>query len=69
MINDPVVIDDPVLDEVRRVRKLISKEIGPNLEDLVEHYAQYQSRFKRKPIELIGRKSSRIGQAMPDDGD
>jgi len=44
-------MNDPVIDEVRRVRKLISDEIGSDLCDLVEHYAKYQSRFKRKSVQ------------------
>ena len=48
--------NDPVLEEVRRVRKLISNEIGPNLEGLVEHYARYDSKFKGKAIDATDRR-------------
>ncbi len=62
--------DDPVLEEVRRVRKLISDEIGPNLTGLVEHYAQYESRFKAKAIDAPNRRTKHCpevaGQPIPD---
>ncbi len=48
---------DPVIDEVRRVRKLISDEIGPDLGNLVEHYASYQRKFKRVPISVSDRRA------------
>ncbi len=37
--------NDPVIDEVRRVRKIISDEIGSNLAGLAEHYSKFDSRF------------------------
>ncbi len=52
---------DPVIDEVRRVRKLISDEIGPDLVGLVDHYAKLRSRFKRKPVDPIDRRTNRSG--------
>jgi hypothetical protein len=55
-------MNDPVIDEVRRVRKLISDEIGPELSGLVDHYAKYQSRFKRKPIHPTDRPSKRSNE-------
>jgi hypothetical protein len=51
------MMNDPVLEEVRRVRKLISNEIGPNLVGLVEHYAKYDSRFTAKAIEATDRRT------------
>ena len=48
--------NDPVLEEVRRVRKLISNEIGPDLVGLVDHYAKYDSRFTAKAIEVTDRR-------------
>ena len=62
--------NDPVLEEVRRVRKLISNEIGPNLVGLVEHYAKYDSRFKVKAIEETDRRTKHCtevaDQPLPD---
>ena len=63
---------DPVVDEVRRVRKLISDEIGPDLVGLVDHYAKLQSRFKRNPIDLTDRRTKHCievaDQPLPDGG-
>lgn len=63
---------DPVIDEVRLVRKIISDEIGPDLEGLVDHYAKYQSKFKRKPIDPTDRGTKHcieVGdQPLPDGG-
>jgi FMN phosphatase YigB (HAD superfamily) len=62
--------NDPVLEEVRRVRKLISDEIGPELAGLVEHYAQYDSRFKAKAIDAPDRRTKHCTevaeQTIPD---
>ena len=64
--------NDPVLEEVRRVRKLISNEIGPNLEGLVEHYARYDSKFTGKAIEATDRRIKHCSevddQPLPDGG-
>ena len=32
-------MNDPLIDEIRRARREISDEIGPDLVGLVEHYA------------------------------
>lgn len=53
------MMNDPVIDEVRRVRKLISSEIGTNLSNLVEHYSKYESMFKAKPIEATDRRTDK----------
>ena len=63
---------DPVIDEVRRVRKRISDEIGPDLVSLVDHYAKLQSRFKRKPVDPMDRRTKHCievtDQPLPDGG-
>lgn len=63
---------DPVIDEVRRVRKLFSDEIGPDLRGLVDHYSNFQSRFKRKPIDPTDRRTVHCtevaDQPLPDGG-
>jgi hypothetical protein len=65
-----VTTDDPVLEEVRRARKLISDEIGLNLTGLVEHYTQDDSRFKAKAIDAPDRRTKHCtevaGQPIPD---
>ena len=65
-------MNDPVIDEVRRVRKLISDEIGPDLVGLVDHYAKLQSRFKRKPVAPTDRRTKHCievaDQPLPDSG-
>ncbi len=40
-------MNDPVINELRRVRLEISQEVGINLEGLVERYAKLESRFKK----------------------
>ena len=61
---------DPVIDEVRRVRKLISDEIGPDLRGLVDHYSKYQSRFKRKPIDPTDRRTFKgLDSAVNEEGE
>ncbi len=66
------MMTDPVIDEVRRVRKLISDEIGPDLAGLVDHYAELQSRFKRKPVDPTDRRTKHCievaDQPLPDGG-
>lgn len=43
-------MNDPVIDEIRRVRKLISAEIGTDLTRMTEYYRQIQSQFTRPAI-------------------
>ena len=50
-------MDDPVIDEVRRVRRQISSEIGPELNDLVARYAKLESRFAHAPLTPSCRQS------------
>jgi hypothetical protein len=67
-----IVTNDPVIEELRRVRKLISNEIGANLAGLVEHYSKYDSRFKAKAIETTDRRKKHCievaDQPLPDGG-
>jgi len=41
---------DPPIDEIRRIRHEISKEIGTNLDDLVERYSEMESRFSKPAV-------------------
>ena len=43
-------MNDPVIDEVRRIRRQISAEIGPDLTDLVGRYTKLESRFLNTPL-------------------
>ena len=65
-------MNDPVIDEVHRVRKLIAAEFGPDLNGMVEHYAKLESRFKRQPILPTARRTKHCievaDQAFPDGG-
>ena len=67
-----VTMNDPVIDEVHRVRKLIAAEFGPDLNGMVEHYAKLESRFKRQPILPTDRRTKHCievaDQAFPDGG-
>ena len=44
-------MNDPLIDEIRRVRHEISDELGPDLAGFVEHYAEIETRFV-KPAPL-----------------
>ena len=65
-------MNDPVIDEVRRVRKVIAAEFCPELDGMVEHYAKLESRFKRQPIPPTDRRTKHCiegaDQPLPDDG-
>jgi len=57
-----VTMNDPVIDEVHRVRKVIAAEFGPDLNGIVEHYAKLEFRFKRKPILPTDRRTKLCGE-------
>ena len=40
-------MNDPLIDEIRRARRQISDELGPDLVGFVEHYAEIETRFAR----------------------
>ncbi len=50
-------MNDPVIDEIRRVRKVISAEVGPALEGMVERYAKLESRFAKQALTPNDRRS------------
>ena len=43
-------MNDPVIDEVHRVRKVIAAGFGLDFNGMLEQYAKLESRLKRKPI-------------------
>ena len=45
--------DDPVIDEVRRVRSLISGKFGRDPRKLVEHYTELQRRHEDRLIRSV----------------
>ncbi len=51
-------MNDPVIDEIRRVRRVISSEIGPELEGLVERYAKLESQFSKPAITQRTRRTA-----------
>jgi hypothetical protein len=65
-------MNDPVIDEIRRVRRVISNEIGPDLSRMVEYYARAESQFKRPPITKGNRRTKHCievaDQPLPDGG-
>ena len=67
-----VTMNDPVIDEVHRVRKVIAAEFGPDFNGIVEHYAKLESRFKRKPMLPTDRRTNHCiegaDQTLPDGG-
>lgn len=50
-------MNDPVIDEVRCVRREISDEVGSNLNSLIERYRDLDTRFEKSPLT---RKDRRI---------
>lgn len=53
-------MNDPVIDEIRRVRNLISAEIGSGDDGMVEYYGRYQSAFVRPAITPESRHSAML---------
>ncbi len=61
-------MNDPVLSELRRVRHEISREVGTNLERLVERYAQLEFRFRKPaytPQNRQTEESQEVGKSSP----
>jgi len=48
MMNTPQT--DPVVDEIREIRRRISKEFGNDPDKLVAHYIQLQERYRDRLI-------------------
>ncbi len=54
---------DPTIDELRKVRREISAEIGPELTGLVDRYTKMESRFNRPPLTPKHRRTIRCTEA------
>lgn len=54
---------DSTIDEVRRVRRMISAEMGPGLDGLVDRYAKMESRFSHAPLTHKDRRTIRCNGA------
>ncbi len=54
---------DPTIDEVRKVRREISAEIGPELAGLVDRYTNMDARFNRPPLTPKDRRTIRCTEA------
>jgi len=54
---------DPTIDEVRKVRREISAEIGPELIGLVDRYTKMESRFNHSPLTAKDRRTIRCTEA------
>ena len=52
--------DDPIIDEIRRVRHRISEECGHDPKTLVEYFMKLQERHKDRLIKP--RAASRMGK-------
>ena len=52
-------MNDPLIDEIRRVRREISDELGSDLAGLVERYAKIENRFTKPPLTAQDRRTIR----------
>ena len=52
-----MTMNDPLIDEIRRVRHAISNEVGANLESLIDRYAKLESRFASSPLTQKDRRT------------
>ena len=52
-------MNDPLIDEIRRVRRQISDELGPDLSGLVERYGSLENRFTKPPLTTQDRRAIR----------
>jgi len=50
-------MNDPVIDEVRRVRREISDEVGSNLNSLIDRYRDLDTRFEKSPLTRADRRT------------
>jgi len=59
---------DPVIDEVRRVRREISDEVGSDLDSLIARYRELDSRFENSPLTGNDRRTIRCEGASKSGG-
>ena len=62
-------MNDPVIDEIRRVRKLISAEIGPDLSRMADFYRRAEAEFSRPPLTPPTRRKTNSAQGRPPSGE
>ncbi len=58
-------MNDPLIDEIRRARREISDELGPDLAGFVERYAEIETRFRKPALtanDLKSKKSKKIAE-------
>ena len=53
-------MNDPLVDEIRRVRRQISDELGPNLDGLVDRYSSIENRFTKPPLTTKDRRTLHV---------
>ena len=53
------MMNDPLIDEIRRARREISDELGPDLFGLAEHYAEIETRFVKPALTAKDHKTKR----------
>ena len=58
-LKQVTMINDPLIDEIRRARSEISDELGPDLIGLVEHYAEIETRFVKPALTAKDYKTKR----------
>ena len=51
------MMNDPLIDEIRRARREISDELGPDLAGFVEQYAEIETRFLKPALKANDHKS------------
>jgi hypothetical protein len=62
------MMNDPLIDEIRRVRCEISDELGPDLIGFVEHYAKIETRFVKPAITAEDHNSNRVKKITDQSG-
>jgi len=61
-------MNDPVIDEVRRIRSEISNEVGSNLNSLIDRYRELDSRFEKSPLTPDDRRTIQCTGAAKSSG-
>jgi len=63
-----MTMNDPVIDEVRRVRRQISNEVGSDLDSLISRYRDLDKRFERPALIRKDRRTIRCTGAEKSSG-
>ena len=61
------MMDDPPIDELRRIREQIAAEHDHDPHKLVQHYMQYQQRFQDRLVDYGSRREVASLKATPKD--